>query len=206
MNFKVIKAGVHKITLSLSDNRGNFTYIDGFVDAVEPDPLEFDVTKIYSNRYMRAPLMISLYPSVKTSHPYDFMKEYLWTINGVTDEPSSRAIGFFEDLEAGHYDVELEVTSNFGQKGKSLMSFDVKENQAPVCEPVVREQYGIHIVDANCKDSDGTISYYRWVVNSTIFSPYGPQVRFSESDFPSATIVIEAVDDAGAKGIGHASF
>jgi hypothetical protein len=206
MNFKVIKAGVHKITLSLSDNRGNFTYIDGFVDAVEPDPLEFDVTKIYSNRYMRAPLMISLYPSVKTSHPYDFMKEYLWTINGVTDEPSSRAIGVFEDLEAGHYDVELEVTSNFGQKGKSLMSFDVKENQAPVCAPVVREQYGIHIVDANCKDSDGTISYYRWVVNSTIFSPYGPQVRFSESDFPSATIVIEAVDDAGAKGIGHASF
>ncbi|MCL1107865.1 hypothetical protein [Shewanella algicola] len=152
------------------------------------------------------PLTVSLYPSVKTSHPYDFMTNYQWTINGVQSEPSSRAIGVFSDLAAGHYDIELEVTSNFGQTGKYDMSFDVKENQAPVCEPVVREQYGTHIVDANCKDSDGTITYYRWVVNGTVFSPYGAQVRFSESDFPTATIVIEAVDDAGAKGIGRASF
>ncbi|MGI2039628.1 Ig-like domain-containing protein [Shewanella frigidimarina] len=206
MNFRVLKAGVHKITLAFSDNRGNFTYIDGFVDAIEPEPLEFKVTEVFSNRYMRSPLTISLYPSVKTSHPYDFMKEFVWTINGDTGEPSSRAIGVFDDLEPGHYDVELNVTSNFGQQGKHVMSFDVKQNQAPVCEPVVREQYGTHIVDANCKDSDGTISYYRWVVNGTIFSPYGAQVRFSENDFPSATIVIEAVDDAGAKGIGNASF
>jgi hypothetical protein len=206
MNFKVIKAGIHKITLVFSDNRGNFTYIDGFVDAMEPAPLEFKVTDVFSNKYMRTPLTVSLYPSVKTSHPYDYMKEYLWTINGESKEPSSRAIGVFEELDAGHYDVELEVTSNFGQKGTYTMSFDVKNNLAPVCEPVVREQYGTHIVDANCKDSDGTISYYRWVVNGTVFSPYGAQVRFSENDFPTATIVIEAVDDAGAKGIGQTNF
>jgi hypothetical protein len=206
MNFTVIKAGVHKITLTLSDNRGNFTFIHGFVDAVKPDPLEFKVNDVYSNKYMRMPLTVSLYPSVKTSHPYDFMKTYEWTINGVKGEPSSRAIGVFENLPAGHYDVELDVTSNFGQVGKYTTSFDVKENKAPVCEPVVREQYGTHIVDANCKDSDGTISYYRWVVNGIVFSPYGAQVRFSEKDFPAATIVIEAIDDAGATGTGLANF
>jgi len=206
LNFKVIQAGIHKITLTLSDNRGNFTFIDGFVEAIEPDPLEFKVTDIYSNKYMRMPLTISLYPSVKSNHPYDFMKSYQWTVNGVQREPSSRAIGVFENLPSGHYEIELNVTSNFGQTGKHTMSFDVKDNQAPVCEPIVREQYGTHIVDANCKDSDGTISYYRWVVNGTVFTPYGAQVRFSANEFPSATIVIEAVDDAGAKGIGRANF
>ncbi|SUJ05380.1 Ig-like domain-containing protein [Shewanella morhuae] len=206
MNFKVIKAGVHKITVTLSDNRGNFAFVDGFADAIEPAPLEFKVNDVYSNKFMRAPLTLSLYPSVKSSHPYDFMKQYVWTINGEKGQPSSRAVGVFEMLPAGHYDVELDVTSNFGQQGKYTASFDVKENQAPVCEPTVREQYGTHIVDANCKDSDGTISYYRWVVNGTIFSPYGAQVRFSQQDFPTATIIIEAMDDAGAVGTGRTSF
>ncbi|MBW0298888.1 hypothetical protein B4P00_22250 [Shewanella xiamenensis] len=206
MNFTVMKAGVHKITLTLSDNRGNFAYIDGFADAIEPAPLEFTVNDVYSNKFMRAPLTISLYPSVKLSHPYDYIKEYVWTINGKKGEVSSRAVGVFEMLPVGHYDVELDVTSNFGQKGKYTASFDVLENKPPVCEPSVREQYGTHIVDANCKDSDGTISYYRWVVNGTIFSPYGAQVRFSQQDFPSASIVIEAMDDAGGVGVGRVSF
>lgn len=206
MNFKVIKAGVHKITVTLSDNRGNFAFVDGFADAIEPAPLEFKVNDVYSNKFMRAPLTLSLYPSVKSSHPYDFTKQYVWTINGKKGQPSSRAVGVFEMLPAGHYDVELDVTSNFGQQGKYTASFDVKENQPPVCEPTVREQYGTHIVDANCKDSDGTISYYRWVVNGTIFSPYGAQVRFSQQDFPTATIIIEAMDDAGAVGTGRTSF
>lgn len=206
MNFKVIKAGVHKITVTLSDNRGNFAFVDGFADAIEPAPLEFKVNDVYSNKFMRAPLTLSLYPSVKSSHPYDFTKQYVWTINGKKGQPSSRAVGVFEMLPAGHYDVELDVTSNFGQQGKYTASFDVKENQPPVCEPTVREQYGTHIVDANCKDSDGTISYYRWVVNGTIFSPYGAQVRFSQQDFPTANIIIEAMDDAGAVGTGRTSF
>ncbi|MGI2183711.1 Ig-like domain-containing protein [Shewanella oncorhynchi] len=206
MNFTVMKAGVHKITLTLSDNRGNFAYIDGFADAIEPAPLEFTVNDVYSNKFMRAPLTISLYPSVKLSHPYDYIKEYVWTINGAKGEVSSRAVGVFEMLPVGHYDVELDVTSNFGQKGKYTASFDVLENKPPVCEPSVREQYGTHIVDANCKDSDGTISYYRWVVNGTVFSPYGAQVRFSQQDFPSASIVIEAKDDAGGVGVGRVSF
>ena len=205
-SFKVIEAGVHSIMATVSDNRGNFHHITGYVDAIEPNVLEFKMNDVYSNKYMRAPLTASFYPNVKIGHPYDYVKEYVWTVNGVQGEVSSRAIGAFNDLGVGHYEIDLHVTTNFGQTGTTTFAIDVKANKIPVCAPSIRKQYGIHIVDANCKDEDGKITYYRWVVNGTVFSPYGPQVRFNEATFPTASIVIEAVDDAGGTGVGHASF
>ncbi|WP_345873280.1 hypothetical protein [Shewanella algae] len=206
MNFLVKQAGVHQIMLTIADNRGNFAHITGFVEAVEPAPMEFKMSNVYSNRYMRAPLNVSLYPSISLSHPYDYIKEYVWTINGDVGEPSTRAIGSFDALPVGHYEVELNVTSNYGQPGKYTTSFDVVANQPPVCEPKARDQYGTYIVDANCTDPDGVISYYRWVINGTEFTPYGAQVRLSATDFPSAQITIEAVDDAGATGGGSINY
>ncbi|GIU40940.1 periplasmic protein [Shewanella colwelliana] len=206
MNFVVKQAGVHEIMLTVSDNRGNFAHLTGFVEAVEPAPMEFKMSNVYSNKYLRAPLNVSLYPSVTLSHPYDYIKEYVWTINGEVGEPSSRAIGTFDALPVGHYEVELNVTSNYGQPGKYTTSFDVVANKPPVCEPKARDQYGTYIVDANCTDHDGVISYYRWVINGTEFTPYGAQVRLSATDYPSAQITIEAVDDAGATGVGTVSY
>ncbi|WP_143562435.1 Ig-like domain-containing protein [Shewanella sp. UCD-KL12] len=206
MNFKVIEAGVHSIMVTVSDNRGNFAHINDFVDAVEPNDLEFKMNEVFSNKYKRAPLTASIYPNVKVGHPYDFVKEYVWTVNGVQGEISNRAIGAFNDLDVGHYEIDLDVKTNFGQTGKTSFSIDVFANKIPVCSPSIRKQYGVHIVDANCKDEDGKITYYRWVVNGTVFSPYGSQVRFNENDYPSASITIEAVDDAGGIGVGQVNF
>ncbi len=207
MYFKVIKAGVHRVSATVSDNRGNFETLMDFVDAQQPNALEFKVNEIYSNKHMRAPLNAAYYPNVKVGHPYDFAKEYTWTINGVTGEVSNRAIGVFNSLSVGHYDIELAIKTNFGQTGSSSFSIDVLENQIPVCEPSVRKQYGVSIVDANCKDEDGRISFYSWTVNGTVFSPYGRQVRFNDNDYPNgATVLIEAVDDAGGVGIVNLNF
>jgi hypothetical protein len=62
------------------------------------------------------------------------------------------------------------------------------------------------VVDANCVDPDGVISYYRWTANGVVYSPSGSQMRFSDGDYPSANITIEAVDDAGGIGVGTISY
>ncbi|WP_434949641.1 Ig-like domain-containing protein (plasmid) [Shewanella sp. HL-SH4] len=207
MNFNVIQAGVHEIMATVSDNRGNFAHIKNYVEAQKPNDLSFVLNEVYSNKFMRAPLTASIYPNVKVGHPYDFVKEYTWTVNGVKSEPSSRAVGAFNELVEGHYDIILDVKTNFGQVGQTTFSVDVVANKLPTCAPSVRSQYGTYIVDANCKDEDGRITFYKWVVNGMVFSPYGPQVRFTEHDYPNgATITIEANDDAGGKGVGHTSF
>ncbi|QIR16322.1 Ig-like domain-containing protein [Shewanella aestuarii] len=207
LNFNVIKPGIHEIMVTVSDNRGNFAHITDYVEAVEPNELEFVLNDVYSNKYMRAPLTVSIYPNVKVGHPYDFVKEYSWTINGVKGDVSGRAVGAFNDLPEGHYDIILDVKTNYGQVGQETFSFDVVANKNPVCAPTSRNQYGTHIVDANCKDEDGRILFYKWIVNGMVFSPYGAQVRFTEHDYPNgASIVIEANDDAGGIGVGHISF
>jgi hypothetical protein len=206
LNFTVIKPGVQELTVLVSDNRGNFKYVTGFVEAIAPNPLEFSVNSVYSNNYMRELLTVSMYPNVKVGHPYDYVKTYTWTINGVTQDPSPRAVGMFENLGVGHYDVKLNVTTNFGQTGEWTTGFDVKANQIPVCKPTARKVTGVMVVDANCVDPDGVISYYRWTANGVVYSPSGSQMRFSDGDYPSANITIEAVDDAGGIGVGTISY
>lgn len=201
ISFNVFKPGVHEIVATLSDNRGNFVQKTEFLDAIEPSKLQFKVTENFSNKHKRAPLTVSMYPTITEMLPNDSVSEYKWSINGETKSASgTNGAVLFDNLADGEYQIALDVLTKFGQKGRHVVKVNVSGNKAPSCKPMVNDTGLGVVINANCRDNDGSIRYYRWTVNGNVFSPYGSQVRFAKKDFPNAKVILEAVDDAGAIG------
>ncbi len=62
--FQVTKSGTHTLTYVLKDNRNNEARVDYTFIVNEQSPMEISVTPKYSNKFMRAPLDLSLRSSV----------------------------------------------------------------------------------------------------------------------------------------------
>jgi hypothetical protein len=195
--FIVNKPGMHLITVTVSDNRGNSVELTEFIDVVEADPMLVEVTKYSSNDYLRAPLVMTYRVSVDPGHPRDYSGSYEWFVDGVRVPDAESSFNKVEFETAGEYEVKVIATSRMGQVEEYIDTVEVMPNQPPVCEPALTETSSSITVSTNCSDSDGKIikTLYQWGENEETSG--SSTLRFSKVLHPTQQVNIRAVDDSG---------
>ncbi len=194
---KITKAGTYNVRMTVKDNRGNNETKEFIFAADEALPMVLNVEQKPSNKFLRAPLDVLFKVGVRLDHDKDNVKSYEWTVDGtkLTDGVSREVVS---NLAAGDHAVQLDVTSEFGQRGTYETTVHVIPNTKPVCTPGIDQTVSTWRVRANCLDSDGRILAYRWEVAGSPVSASSPTISFSKSTYESPVVVNGvAVDDSG---------
>jgi hypothetical protein len=100
------------MTYVLKDNRNNEARVDYTFIVNEQNPMEITVTPKYSNKFMRAPLDLSLRSSVKLAHSADTIDTVSFKLNGkAIDGGRNYWSQLFGNIMEGTYKLEMEVVS-----------------------------------------------------------------------------------------------
>jgi hypothetical protein len=193
-------AGLQPIIVNVSDNRGNSAEVMKMVDVKEPQPASLILEERHSKDILSAPLSTRMAVGINFDHPRDYPIEIKWYLDGVelNNKLSGRHTYNFD--EPGSYNIKVEVTSLYGQKGVKEKVINVLPNIPPICEPYFTDKKSYMMVYSNCEDEDGKIVsiYYDWGDGEQRKSS---RVRFDKEDFPLLNLSIRAVDDGGEETI-----
>lgn len=166
--------------------------------AVEATPYQVGINrKAMSNQYMRAPLSISLSPTIAGGHPLDRPAGIQWKVNG-GEQQSARGIPVFV-LGPGQHEVEVTLTSKFGKQATSTETINVAPNLPPSCDIGVSHAPAkrTYTFIANCTDPDGYIKGYEWSINGMRVAGGRVYSRaYASTGVWDVTLI--AIDDAGA--------
>lgn len=197
--FQVTKSGTHTLTYVLKDNRNNEARVDYTFIVNEQSPMEISVTPKYSNKFMRAPLDLSLRSSVKLAHSADSIDNVTFKLNGKPVEGGKNYWSqTFENIMEGSYKLEMDVVSTQGQRGVVVVDFDVIPNTPPTCNLTYTETQLSWAFTAKCSDPDGKISSYVWKVNDQVRGVFGSTATLSKAQNKGKLVVsITAYDDSG---------
>lgn len=197
--FQVTKSGTHTLTYVLKDNRNNEARVDYTFIVNEQSPMEISVTPKYSNKFMRAPLDLSLRSSVKLAHSADSIDNVTFKLNGKpVDGGKNYWSQTFENIMEGSYKLEMDVVSTQGQRGVVVVDFDVIPNTPPTCNLTYTETQLSWAFTAKCSDPDGKISSYVWKVNDQVRGVFGSTATLSKAQNKGKLVVsITAYDDSG---------
>lgn len=197
-----LKAGTYTVTLNYMDGKGNTGVATQVLEILEPIAMEITFKDSFSNKYMRAPLSASVTALISGGHKKERIANAKWYIDDVLVKDVSKGSltrHLFTDLAAGNKTVKVEFTTTLGRTFSGTKSYTVNENQLPVCQSIVKQEYAFYDrYTANCTDVDGKIKLHKWVVNGESVSPTSNRITV-----PRATVVnsisVQAVDDAGAE-------
>jgi hypothetical protein len=195
--------GMHTVKVIVRDNRGGVKELTKFIDVVEAEQMQGSITLYSSNRYNRAPVMISATSRANPGHPRDYANTYKWSVNGVVQPEFTQSMLRYEALNPGTYNIEVEVTSNYGQVERFSESLTVIPNELPTCQPNMTVTDTTVTLTPTCLDPDGRIIAYRWFWNGQEQGPYGSQIRFNKTLDPSLKVEFIAVDDSGGETKGN---
>jgi hypothetical protein len=195
----ILEPGVHEIKARLTDSRGESRVLSQFIDVLEPEPIEGDLSLFASNRYDRAPLGLVIRGNTRGGHPQDWMEDFQWYINGELQEnPMPRSPMFrAEILEPGEHEIRMVARSKYGQEFETTQTFVAKSNQPPTCEPEAVTSGSYRRVNVNCRDSDGYITAYHWWFDGEYMGRGAGYAQIRLDQYPNIHIRFEAVDDAG---------
>lgn len=197
--FQVFKSGTHTLTYVLKDNRNNEARVEYTFVVNEQNPMEITVNPKYSNKFMRAPLDLSMRSSVKLAHSADSIDSVSFKLNGkAVDGGKNYWSQTFENIMEGSYKLEMDVVSTQGQRGSVTVDFDVIPNTPPNCSLTYTETPLSWAFTAKCNDPDGKISSYVWKVNDQVRGVFGSTATLSKSQNKGKLVVsITAYDDSG---------
>ncbi|MFO5854939.1 hypothetical protein, partial [Klebsiella pneumoniae] len=86
----------------------------------------------YTDKFMRAPVDLSLRSSVKLAHSADSIDNVTFKLNGKpVDGGKNYWSQTFENIMEGSYKLEMDVVSTQGQRGVVVVDFDVIPNSPP---------------------------------------------------------------------------
>jgi hypothetical protein len=195
----ILEPGVHEIKARLTDSRGESRVLSQFIDVLEPEPIEGDLSLFASNRYDRAPLGLVIRGNTRGGHPQDWMEEFQWYINGELQEnPMPRSPMFRAEInEPGEHEIRMVARSKYGQEFETTQTFIAKSNEPPTCEPQVATSGSYRRVNVNCRDSDGFITAYHWWFDGEYMGRGAGYAQLRLEQYPNIHIRFEAVDDAG---------
>lgn len=180
--FLAKKTGVHVIRAIVTDSRGNEREFIQTIDVIKADPPEVRLRGIYSNRFKREPLDVTLYADVRPSHYQDRVTEYNWFANGQPVTGFNNK-GIFSDLYEGENELKLIAKTLHGHEVEIIEKVNVQNNLKPVCNPTYRVERFYVSMKSNCTDSDGKLVYYDWIVDGNTTSAHGSSINYY---FPGA--------------------
>ncbi|WAK04360.1 hypothetical protein [Methylobacter sp. YRD-M1] len=197
---QALYAGEYDINVTIRDSRGHETVLTQHVitEAAEPYHVTFNIGK--SNLFGRAPMTVTVRPTVYGGHPLDKVIGQIWKVDGVpVDDYTNRSFMVKEIAEAGDHFISYTLNSQMGVTLTVNVELPLVPNQPPSCELKANPNFYAVYAEAKCTDPDGKIIGYSWEVNGQPISATGYRISFSKTGSPqSAQVTITAMDDAHA--------
>jgi hypothetical protein len=196
--FEVNKAGTYNFSFKVDDDRGNTKTRQ--IEVIVKDPPAYAVDAYFSksNAFDRAPLSLFTRALARGGHPADRIDDIIFKVDGEVVE--DRGSYSRTTLDEGDHTMTIEVVSRMGQNASKDFPITVKANKAPTCELVEKEYSSTWSYTAVCKDEDGKLKKYKWLINGV--DPGRSSVRMSvpKSQFDTVPPVqLIGIDDAGAE-------
>ncbi len=195
----ILYQGQHDIKVTISDDRGHETVLTQTVTTTEALPFSISMKVSKSNVFDRAPMTITVRPSLSGGHPLDSVNKQTWKVdNAVIDSYLNRDFLFTEIPSPGEHVVSYTMLSKMGKEVIVTKTLTLINNQLPTCDLIVTNSSYSAYVDAKCKDADGKVIAYAWKVDGRVLSSTSYRISFNkESTQQSASVSITATDDAG---------
>jgi len=193
----ITEPGDYSIMVTLSDNRGNSETKEHVFSVDDAVPVEAKITPSYSNKFMRAPLNVTMASSVTLDHPNDNLIQYGWTLDGQeVKDPLRRQL--FTGLPAGDHTIVFNALSEYGQRAHIEHSFTVVPNKPAECKLEPTSTASSWRVKMSCIDTDGRVVAYRWKLNGEVISNTSYAISLTKSLNPGVMEVeAVAIDDSG---------
>lgn len=195
---QVLQAGQYTVSITIKDKRGHQTVLNQQVSAEEPVPYRAQLRLAKSNLADRAPMSITVRPTVSGGHPLDSVIAQSWSVDGaVIDEYQNRPFMITTIAEPGNHTISYTLHSKMGKTMTSNAHIHLTKNQLPTCELISKPNSFVVYVESKCTDPDGKIIGYSWRVNDQPIGSTSYRISFSKSGQPqSAKVTIIAMDDA----------
>jgi len=197
--------GTYTATLTVSDERGNSKTSSQDISVLEAPPIMIGNFKtIYSNKYLKAPLVAIVKPLITGGNPKDRIVQHAWTVNDVpVGKNSVNLVHTFAD--PGEYSVGLKVVTKSGVTGQGNTTVSVAENRAPSCDLVTVDypKYKMTRISVRCNDPDGFMKSYSWSASCDLegvtVKPIGSSLYLTSPQSGSCDVTLTAKDDGGAE-------
>ena len=158
-----------------------------------------EMTPKFSNKYMRAPVDVTLRSDIKLSHTADSIDSVTYKVNGETlDAGKNYWAQFVSNLKEGKYKITVDVVSKMGQRGTADVDFDVVKNSPPQCQLTYSDTNLSWNFTNKCVDSDGKMSRYEWYINGELRYVFGNSATLSKNlNRGKQELHVIAYDDSG---------
>ena len=194
------RAGSYHFGVTVSDSRGNSTTLGQTLDVQKPAPWLASVSLLSSNRFNKAPVTVSAQQNVTGGHPLDYITGRRWSFDG-QDVPAlaNRTSGRFNVTDAGTHTFTLTITSKMGEAASGGASMAIVANHPPACNaPTASPVSSLMLVNVKCKDVDGYVTGYKWLLNDVATPNNSYNITVSKSSpRRKYTASVTAVDDSG---------
>lgn len=197
VQFQANKPGIFPVSVHIEDDRGNHAEFMEYVEVLEADPMNVDLTIKPDNEYWRAPVRLSIRPTIKLGHPFDRIADYKWYINDEFLGDETKSFLNYPNLGVGVHEIKLEVESNFGQTAVYTEQVEVVENQPPTCE-LQQSGYSQTVrLESKCIDTDGRMKRYEWEIDDYKLLNAGYRINLIRNPGETVRIVMRGYDDSG---------
>ncbi len=184
--------------MEITDSRGNRSQVQTTLTALEPIPYELTLDVRPSNTHNRAPLDVTLYVDATGGHPSDRPRQYHFYQDEKLITEGTGNYARFIGLPVGEHILRAEIESTYGARASKETRLTVVANQPPACtldaEPRSGGKY--YRLTAACKDPDGQMVGYRWVVNGTPVGLSGTTLSVTPVAGQALVVELTAVDDS----------
>lgn len=190
--------GAYPFSASVSDARGNSSTVSNTVNMLTAPNYGMTLAISPSNAFSRAPLDVTVKPSITGGHPHDRILSLTYFLNGA---PTGAAGSYSKlTLGVGTHTLEARATTQMGWSFGATQTINVVPNTPPTCTATMREWTSGWIYYADCRDDDGRIVGYRWTLDGERVAANSNRIsvsKFARSSPPVVTL--KGVDDAGAE-------
>ena len=189
--------GEYDITVTIRDTRGHETVLTKHVVAEQAAPYTVIMKVGKSNIYDRAPMGITVRPTIYGGHPLDSVISQSWKVDGIlVEEFTNRSYMVSNIADIGDHVISYTINSKMGETKTINSPLHLISNKLPACElKAVPNAYVVY-VEAKCTDPDGKVLGYAWEVNGQPIGSTSYRISFSKTGTPqSASVTITAMDD-----------
>ena len=195
---QALYAGEYDIQVTIRDTRGNQTTLTQHITAQAAVPYTVTIKVGKSNYYDRAPMTITVRPTIYGGHPLDSVIGQSWFVDGQpVDDFANRSYMVKEITDAGNHSIRYTLNSKMGETATVDSPLFLAANQLPICELTAKPNAYVVYAEAKCTDPDGKVIDYSWQVNGQPIGSTSYRISFSKTGTPqTANVTITAMDDA----------
>jgi len=190
-------SGAYDFAALVADARGHSSSVRTTVNMLKPPDYAMSLALTASNPYNRAPLDVTVRPTITGGHPNDRIKALTYSVDGqkVGTSGSYARVTVGE----GEHVVSVNAETTMGWTFGAEKTVTAVANKPPICAVSGREWTSGWLYTADCRDADGRIIEYRWTMDGDALALNSNRIsvsKFNRDEPPLVTL--SGVDDSGS--------